>query len=157
MMINKYLIILKSSNQHNKRYSYIVGSSVGESAVFKLTTPPPLGTKGNYTFIMYGDMGIFEYAFPTVYHVTQLVQNGEVDLIYHAGDMGYGDDRKAPFYEVSWNLFMEQMQIAMEYVPYMTCVGNHEVRDVSIIIIMAHFIITTTLHYHQSYSSYTSV
>ena len=104
-----------------------MGSSEGESVEEDFYTAPSTGTRGNFTFVMYGDMGIFQYSFPTVLHVTQLVEDGYVDMIYHSGDFGYGDDRGAAFYEVSWNLFFEQMEIAMMNVPYMTCVGNHEV------------------------------
>jgi hypothetical protein len=77
---------------------------------------------------MYGDMGIFEYSYETVVRITQLVNNGHIDMIYHSGDFGYGDDRQPAFYELSWDLFFHQMQLVMTKIPYMVTVGNHEVR-----------------------------
>lgn len=77
---------------------------------------------------MYGDMGIVQYSYYTVEHVTHLVDNSNanVDFIYQAGDFGYGDDRDPMFYEVSWDLFFTQMQLPMTKVPYMVAPGNHE-------------------------------
>lgn len=112
------------------KYDYICGSSDGgftsQKATFK--TPPVEGTRANHTFILYGDMGIFQYSYPTVKHVTQLVTNSnlDVDMVLQHGDMGYGNDRPDEFYEVSWNLFFYQMQIVMQQIPYMVAPGNHE-------------------------------
>ena len=71
-------------------------------------------------------MGIVQYAYETVRHVSNYIDNNSVDFIYQAGDYGYGDDRDPMYYEVSWDLFFTQMQLAMTSIPYMAAVGNHE-------------------------------
>ena len=71
-------------------------------------------------------MGIFQYSFYTVEHVTAMVNSAPIEFIYQHGDYGYGNDRDPMFYELSWDLFFDQMILAMTKVPYMAAPGNHE-------------------------------
>eukprot|EP00339_Tiarina_fusa_P014106 CAMPEP_0117015144 /NCGR_PEP_ID=MMETSP0472-20121206/12154_1 /TAXON_ID=693140 ORGANISM="Tiarina fusus, Strain LIS" /NCGR_SAMPLE_ID=MMETSP0472 /ASSEMBLY_ACC=CAM_ASM_000603 /LENGTH=419 /DNA_ID=CAMNT_0004718879 /DNA_START=100 /DNA_END=1359 /DNA_ORIENTATION=+ len=112
----------------NTMYQYQCGNAeTGWSSTFTFKTAPEDGTRDNRTFIIYGDMGIVQYSYYTVEHVSQLVEAGNIDLIYQSGDFGYGNDRDAMFYELSWNLFFYQLTVPMATVPYMTAPGNHEV------------------------------
>lgn len=110
-------------------YVYRCGSTLtGMSSDFTFTTAPPVGSQDDRAFIIYGDMGIFEYSYHTVQHVSTLVGESDlnIDLIYQSGDYGYGNDRDAMYYETSWNMFFDQMTLPMRKVPYMTAPGNHE-------------------------------
>lgn len=112
---------------HNKLYNYNCGSDeTGWSSNFTFKAGPPPGDRNNHTYIMYGDMGIVQYSYYTVEHVSKMVDEWDIDFIYHSGDMGYGDDRASMYYELCWNLFFAQLSIPMTKVPYMVAPGNHE-------------------------------
>eukprot|EP01094_Clydonella_sp_ATCC50884_P023659 TRINITY_DN5732_c0_g1_i2.p1 TRINITY_DN5732_c0_g1~~TRINITY_DN5732_c0_g1_i2.p1 ORF type:complete len:486 (-),score=132.00 TRINITY_DN5732_c0_g1_i2:291-1694(-) len=110
-------------------YEYSCGSASGwtPNFSFKTAAKPALAnaTHPASRFIMYGDMGITGSA-QTVRAVSDRVASDDIHFIYHAGDYGYGDDRAAVFYEMSWDVFFDHMQEVMPFIPYMAAVGNHE-------------------------------
>lgn len=67
------------------------------------------------------DMGAEDASDVNVMRLTQLAQSSEVDVILHAGDIGYADG-----FENVWDDYMRKVEFFAAYVPYMTAVGNHE-------------------------------
>lgn len=70
---------------------------------------------------IYGDFGLKKGAILPL--LTENVQKQKYDAIIHAGDIGYD------LYEndgEQGNEFMRKIESIAAYVPYMTCVGNHE-------------------------------
>jgi hypothetical protein len=56
-------------------------------------------------------------------NTTDLIRAGlqDTDLVLHIGDISY-----AVGYSSQWDTFMDQIEPIASYVPYMTCIGNHE-------------------------------
>merc|ERR1712137_1312018 len=111
-----------------KDYGYECGGNGLYTEYETFRAAPNVGDRSNRTFVMYGDMGIFQYSDLTVRHVSALVNDHhvDVDLFYQAGDFGYGNDREAQYYEMSWDIFFEQLSFVMPNIPYMVAPGNHE-------------------------------
>ncbi|KAJ7519051.1 hypothetical protein O6H91_20G020900 [Diphasiastrum complanatum] len=113
-------------------YSYRYGSdAVGWSSQMSFSTPPAAGFD-KLVFIMYGDMGKAErdgcnehYIQPgslkVIDAVAKEVSTGDVDMIYHIGDISY-----ATGFLAEWDFFLEMIGSVASRVPYMTAVGNHE-------------------------------
>ncbi len=78
-----------------------------------------------FTALVYGDMGV-RGSETTVARVNHLAQSGEVDIIAHAGDIGYAGDYSSHEFEPVWARFFDQLQPAMTRVPYMVAVGNND-------------------------------
>uniref|UniRef100_A0A7E4UWP2 Purple acid phosphatase n=1 Tax=Panagrellus redivivus TaxID=6233 RepID=A0A7E4UWP2_PANRE len=103
-----------------RRYIYRVGSEYGLSNMFTFTGLAPR-RDGGYRFIVFGDMGNKNAR--ALGTIQREVQNGEIDMILHIGDLAYDlDDDNGAFGDE----YMRQIEPAAAYVPYMTCVGNHE-------------------------------
>ncbi|KAL9662943.1 hypothetical protein QQ045_027778 [Rhodiola kirilowii] len=113
-------------------YTYRYGSdSVGWSNEIQFRTPPP-GGADELKFISYGDMGktprdssIEHYIQPGALSVAQAltdeVASGNVDSIFHIGDMSY-----ATGFLVEWDYFLNLISPIASKVSYMTAIGNHE-------------------------------
>lgn len=101
-------------------YVYHCGSVDGWSAIFWFTAMKS-GTNWSPRFAVYGDMGNVNAQ--SLSRLQEDVQKGTYDAILHVGDFAYDmdtDDAKVG------DEFMRQIETIAAYVPYMTCVGNHE-------------------------------
>ncbi|XP_019627335.1 PREDICTED: acid phosphatase type 7-like [Branchiostoma belcheri] len=102
------------------RYIYHVGSEESWSAIYSFTAVQD-DTNWSPRFAVYGDLG-YENA-QSVARLTKEVQRGMYDAILHVGDFAYDMNDKDG--EVG-DAFMSLIQPIAAYLPYMTCVGNHE-------------------------------
>jgi hypothetical protein len=112
--------------------SYRYGSdSVSWSDPIQFKTPPAVGSD-DFKFIAYGDMGkapldpsLEHYIQPGSLSVVKAmideVNEGNVDSIFHIGDISY-----ATGFLVEWDFFLHQIFPLASRVPYMTAIGNHE-------------------------------
>lgn len=101
-------------------YVYHCGSTDGWSAIFWFTAMKS-GASWSPKFAVYGDMGnVNAQSLP---RLQEEIQKGTYDAVLHVGDLAYDmdtDDAKVG------DEFMRQIETIAAYVPYMTCVGNHE-------------------------------
>ncbi|KAJ7525705.1 hypothetical protein O6H91_17G062300 [Diphasiastrum complanatum] len=114
-------------------YTYRYGSDlVGWSLYTNFTTPPAPAGSATVRFIAYGDMGkaerdgsIEHYIQPgslqVIDAVTAEVLAGNVDAIFHIGDISY-----ATGFIAEWDFFLEMIHPVASKVPYLTAIGNHE-------------------------------
>ncbi|KAG7377041.1 hypothetical protein PHYPSEUDO_012253 [Phytophthora pseudosyringae] len=118
----------------NTKYFYKVGSSSDtkfQSAVNSFTTARESGDASPFTIAVFGDMGVDDNSVATSKYVNSLV--GEVDFVYHLGDVSYADNYFLTaknvfgfYYEQVYNKFMNSMTNVMRQMAYMVLVGNHE-------------------------------
>ncbi|KAI5596132.1 hypothetical protein BDE02_03G186400 [Populus trichocarpa] len=113
-------------------YSYRYGSdSVGWSDKIQFRTPPA-GGSDELKFLAFGDMGkapldpsVEHYIQPgslsVIKAVTDEVKSGNVDSIFHIGDISY-----ATGFLVEWDFFLHLISPMASQVSYMTAIGNHE-------------------------------
>ncbi|XP_068249786.1 acid phosphatase type 7-like [Palaemon carinicauda] len=104
----------------NTRYIYHVGSPLGWSELFTFTTWKN-GTEWSVRVAMFGDMGSLNAQ--SLPRLQEEVSQNMYDAIIHVGDFAYDMDFENA--RVG-DQFMRQIQPIAAYVPYMTCVGNHE-------------------------------
>ncbi|CAH1793192.1 unnamed protein product [Owenia fusiformis] len=103
-----------------QKYMYHCGSHLGWSDIFTFTAMPP-GSDWSPRFAVYGDMGNINAQ--SMGRLQEETQRGHFDAILHVGDMAYNmDTDNARFGDE----FMRQVEAVAAYIPYMTCVGNHE-------------------------------
>ena len=117
---------------------YIFGDSDSEtwSQEYKFRIPPMIGQQPpdrGTTIILFDDLGRGsldhsytwnEYGRPSIYTAMSIgeeINLGNVDAIYHGGDISY-----ATGYLAVWDFFMEMMSPLTGKVLYLTTVGNHE-------------------------------
>eukprot|EP01119_Soliformovum_irregulare_P000111 TRINITY_DN10094_c0_g1_i1.p1 TRINITY_DN10094_c0_g1~~TRINITY_DN10094_c0_g1_i1.p1 ORF type:complete len:225 (+),score=42.73 TRINITY_DN10094_c0_g1_i1:305-979(+) len=81
-------------------YYYSVGNDWGWTLEKSFTTPPAptKGTRGKIVMAVFGDMGI-ENSDSTVKQLEQMIDYGELDLVFHMGDIAYADNRGPAMYE----------------------------------------------------------
>lgn len=103
-----------------KKYNYHCGSTEGWSSVYYFHAMRS-GTKWTPSFAVYGDLGN-ENA-QSLARLQRETQVGLYNAILHVGDMAY--DMDADNARVG-DEFMRQIETVAAYIPYMTCVGNHE-------------------------------
>lgn len=122
------LNVLKPST----KYFYIVGDETdGWSAEHEFTSAPLTSAlRGNFSFAVFGDLGLFN-GDPSNNYIKS-IQN-EVDLVWHAGDVGYADDSflhpdcVVKFcYEDAFDTYMKGVESWASHLPYMVMPGNHE-------------------------------
>ncbi|KAK7867438.1 hypothetical protein R5R35_009752 [Gryllus longicercus] len=106
-----------------KSYLYHVGSELGWSEVFFFETPPADQSSWSPHVVVFGDMGNENPQ--SLPRLQQEVQKGMYDAILHIGDFAYDLDSDLG---ERGDQFMRQIQSVAAYVPYMTCMGNHEER-----------------------------
>ncbi|XP_013772762.1 acid phosphatase type 7-like [Limulus polyphemus] len=103
-----------------KTYRYHCGSADGWSAVYWFTAMKE-GTNWSPRFAVFGDLGnVNAQSLP---RLQREVQQGMYDVVLHVGDFAYNLDSNDA--KVG-DQFMRQVEPIAAYVPYMTCVGNHE-------------------------------
>lgn len=103
-------------------YWYHCGSSrQGWSPEFSLRTMPANDTEWSPVLAVYGDMGnVNAQSLP---YLQEEAQGRSIDAVLHVGDFAYDmDSNNARVGDE----FMRQIEPIAAYVPYMTCVGNHE-------------------------------
>ncbi|CAN1190486.1 Probable inactive purple acid phosphatase 27 [Linum perenne] len=113
-------------------FTYKYGSdSAGWSDELKMKTPPA-GGSDEVRFLAYGDMGkaprdpsaehyIQPGSLKVVKAMTDEVESGNVDSIFHIGDISY-----ATGFLVEWDYFLQLISPMASRVSYMTAIGNHE-------------------------------
>ncbi|CAF0964712.1 unnamed protein product [Adineta steineri] len=104
-----------------QRYFYHCGSDVyGWSPLFWFTA---MRNDSNFVLrtAVYGDMGKDNAQSMT--RLQEETQLGHFDFILHVGDMAYNMDSDNARYG---DEFMNAIESIAAYIPYMTCVGNHE-------------------------------
>ncbi|CAH1261774.1 ACP7 [Branchiostoma lanceolatum] len=102
-------------------YMYHCGSVEGGWSDLYVFTAMKDGTDWSPSFAAFGDMGN-ENA-QSLSRLQGETQRGMYDFILHVGDFAYDMDSENA--RVG-DAFMNQIQSIAAYVPYMTCVGNHE-------------------------------
>ena len=108
-------------------YEYKVGSSAdGWSEKFTFSaTPTTDSAKYPIRFGVWGDMGSKDNGAAILNEVTDVVDNGHsFDMILHVGDFAYNMDNNNG---KLGDDFMNDIQHIATQIPYMVCVGNHEV------------------------------
>lgn len=115
-------------------YYYIAGDEEGGfSKEFEATTAPSTeNLRGNFSFAVFADLGIHNGEASTAF-VNKWVENDDVRLVWHGGDISYADDSflhkecvaKFCFEEV-WDNYMQSIEPWASKVPYMVTPGNHE-------------------------------
>ncbi|XP_059434869.1 probable inactive purple acid phosphatase 27 [Corylus avellana] len=119
---------LQPSSAFSCRYG---SDSVGWSDRFLFWTPPA-GGSDELNFLVYGDMGkaprdasVEHYIQPgslsVIGALTDEVNSGKVDSIFHIGDISY-----ATGFLVEWDFFLQLISPFASRVAYMTAIGNHE-------------------------------
>eukprot|EP00286_Rhodomonas_abbreviata_P023490 CAMPEP_0181309894 /NCGR_PEP_ID=MMETSP1101-20121128/12269_1 /TAXON_ID=46948 /ORGANISM="Rhodomonas abbreviata, Strain Caron Lab Isolate" /LENGTH=448 /DNA_ID=CAMNT_0023416433 /DNA_START=92 /DNA_END=1438 /DNA_ORIENTATION=+ len=145
--------VLLENLKRNTKYVYTVGdgaSSVSEQLSF--TTLPEDDDKGDIRLAIFGDMGYMDSdARPmgvlgnktmagnwSATYSREILEswkdNGEIDMVFHVGDVGYADDAvfhtlKTLFqfeYEPAYNGYMNWIQNLTAAMPYHVTPGNHE-------------------------------
>lgn len=101
-------------------YMYHCGSELGWSPMFWFRAMRP-GTDWSPRLVVYGDMGNENGR--SIPHIQQDVARGMYDAVLHVGDFAY--DMRDDNGRVG-DAFMRQVEPIAAYVPYQTCVGNHE-------------------------------
>lgn len=122
----------------NERIYYIFGDAETNvfSKEFVFQVPPAPGTQPKNrgtTVILYDDFGRgstdmsftwYEYGRPAIYTAMSVgaeVARGNVDAIYHGGDISY-----ATGYLSVWDFFLDMLTPMSSGTLYLTTVGNHE-------------------------------
>lgn len=100
-------------------YYYHVGDGNSWSETFSFTTLP--AAPSTITYAIIADMSYDEASDATVANVLSLVEQGEVQVVLHSGDISYADG-----YEPHWDDFFNKIQPIAAHVPYMMTPGNHE-------------------------------
>ncbi|GAB9470291.1 hypothetical protein Gpo141_00007541 [Globisporangium polare] len=116
------------------KYFYKVGSAAAaslQSTVSSFTTARAADDSSVFEIAVYGDGGDGANSVDTIKYVNTLV--GEVDFVYHIGDVSYADDDYLAAgalykfgYEQVWNNWTNSLSPIMTTTPYMVVVGNHE-------------------------------
>ncbi|XP_076359677.1 acid phosphatase type 7 [Tachypleus tridentatus] len=101
-------------------YRYHCGSNEGWSSLYFFRAMRE-GNKWSPRFAVFGDLGnVNAQSLPRLQEETQ---RGMYDVVLHVGDFAYDMDTDNA--RVG-DEFMKQIEPIAAYVPYMTCVGNHE-------------------------------
>jgi hypothetical protein len=117
-----YIFGDENTKQYSKEFTFFVPPLAG-------TQPPTRPT----TVILYDDMGRGsedmtytwnEYGRPAVYTIQSVgaeVMKGDIDAVYHGGDISY-----ATGYLAVWDFFFNMLSPVASSVLYLSTVGNHE-------------------------------
>ncbi|EEC20453.1 purple acid phosphatase, putative, partial [Ixodes scapularis] len=106
--------------QPGSLYRYHCGSNMGWSSLFFFRAMRS-GQNWSPRLAVFGDMGnVNAQSLP---FLQEEAQKGTIDAVLHVGDFAY--DMDSDNARVG-DEFMRQIEPVAAYVPYMTCVGNHE-------------------------------
>eukprot|EP00211_Chloroparvula_japonica_P006543 CAMPEP_0119122120 /NCGR_PEP_ID=MMETSP1310-20130426/2472_1 /TAXON_ID=464262 /ORGANISM="Genus nov. species nov., Strain RCC2339" /LENGTH=401 /DNA_ID=CAMNT_0007111731 /DNA_START=285 /DNA_END=1490 /DNA_ORIENTATION=- len=110
----------------NTRYVCTCGDeTLGVTNQFSFTTRDD--SKLPMTFGIVGDVGVAG-SDNTIQRLNSHGVVGDYELFWHLGDISYANDHPW-LYEHTWNSWFRSMEDTMNNIPYMTCVGNHEVNS----------------------------
>ena len=103
--------------------TYSVGSDASMSANITFNTlPSNIGTAARpLRIINVADMGWGSNSDYTIPRLIEHVENGDIDIMVHHGDIGYADGEMN-----HWDLFVRRIQPISSRIPYLTTPGNHE-------------------------------
>ena len=103
--------------------TYTVGSDSMMSANTSFNTlPSNIGTPARPLRILnIADMGWGPNSDNTIARLVTHINNGDVDVMVHHGDIGYADGEMN-----HWDLFLRRIEPISSRIPYMTTPGNHE-------------------------------
>jgi hypothetical protein len=113
-------------------YYYIVGDNdAGWSKEFSFTSAPLSShVRGNFSFFVYGDLGIHNGG-PSIDYIN--TNKDAVSLVWHGGDVSYADDsflHKGCYtkfcFEETFDQYMKSVEPWASKLPYMVAPGNHE-------------------------------
>lgn len=115
----------ENTSDYSREYKFYVPPSAG-------TQPPASKNRGTRAIIFddFGRGGLDmaytwnHYGGPsirTTMAITEEIDQGTVDVIYHGGDLSYADG-----YMAVWDFFLDQIGPMAGSVMYLTTVGNHE-------------------------------
>jgi len=102
-------------------YFYRVVSGAAESLIYSFTSMQ-VGNDWIPKLLVYGDMGRHGGA-QALDNLVEEVRSGYPTAVLHVGDFAYDLDSD---FGINGDEFMNRIQPIAAYVPYMTCVGNHE-------------------------------
>ena len=117
-------VFMENLKPNGTRYYYRVGDEKGGwSKVWSFKTlHTDAGSKKHPLVIAsVGDMGYGPNSDPTVKRIAMLVDDDEIDLVIHNGDISYADGEYA-----HWDVFMRKVETISARVPYQVSPGNHE-------------------------------
>lgn len=109
-------------------YYSIDGGRCGSTSPALFTAPKAVGpaaTSYPLTVLAYADMGISNSQY-TAEFLAERVATNNVDVIIHAGDISYADNRGCPYYDVVQNDYYNEVSPYGRHVPVMYSSGNHE-------------------------------
>ena len=111
----------ESQQKKENRYYYRVGDGENWSPVFSFATIAPFDPSAPVPLrvAVVGDMGLVN-SNNTIANLIKLVENQDIDVLLHVGDISYAD-----LFEGQWDEYMRKMEPAVANVPYMTIPGNH--------------------------------
>eukprot|EP01062_Namystynia_karyoxenos_P062540 TRINITY_DN5543_c0_g2_i1.p1 TRINITY_DN5543_c0_g2~~TRINITY_DN5543_c0_g2_i1.p1 ORF type:complete len:447 (+),score=165.48 TRINITY_DN5543_c0_g2_i1:86-1426(+) len=133
-----------------QKYYYSVGDKKTRSEVFSFRTAPVSNRNVTFSVSIFGDMGWLGSeerpmeivrdglhrnwsAQPSRRSIEAMKDKGELDFIWHVGDIAYADDAFShkgcvlrSCYERVYNGFMNWMQNVSSVMAYMVTPGNHE-------------------------------
>jgi hypothetical protein len=121
-----------SALKPSTKYYYIVGDEIGGFSEEYQFTSAPLSSKfsGEFSFLTFGDLGLHHGDSSTSFIKSM---KDSVNLIWHAGDIGYADDAFLHpdclvnfCYENVYNDYMNSAEEWSSQIPYMVLPGNHE-------------------------------
>jgi hypothetical protein len=123
---------LLSSLVPGATYFYTVtdeAKSCGASVTAQFAAPRIVGEEKDaypFTIFTYGDMGI-SHSQDTVNVIAARINGGTgPDVITHAGDISYADNRGCPTYDTVQNTYYNEISPYASQVPVMFSSGNHE-------------------------------
>ena len=107
--------------EDNTQYFYKCGDFVNKykSSLLSFTTLPKVGDENEISFAVIGDLGQTRYSSFTV---DRILQNKDVKMILHAGDLSYADCNHS-----LWDSYGEMIEPLSKKIPWMVCAGNHEI------------------------------
>ena len=123
---------LKFATKYYYKCGFEKAEFLSETFFFYTRTDPKSDESKETTIVIYGDQGTTNSKYviaQTQGFVSNFLQKSKNKnlFIYHLGDIGYADDFAGAMYQPIWTKYMQMMNRIMPYVPYMVCVGNHEV------------------------------
>ena len=94
------------------------------SDMANFTTPLPKGNHTPFKFVVYGDMGVWNWpgaAHTTAKHMRKEVEDNNVRFVFHHGDVAY-----AMGFAYQWEEWFTLTEPYARLIPYMVGIGNHE-------------------------------
>ena len=107
--------------EHSTEYNYHCGD-FDENTFSKLLTFKTLPKPGDNTRLTFGVIGDIGQTIHSISTVTHLINERNISMILHAGDLSYADCD-----QTLWDSYGEMIEPLAAYTPWMVCPGNHEI------------------------------